>query len=196
MSLSRHSGFTLVELMITIAVAAVLLIVAIPSFQSVINSSRLTSAANEMVAAVQTARADAIRYNKRTEVCLSNNANTAAPTCAANNATDTKGWLVFVDADKSGAYNSSTDTLLRVATVHGAVSILGSNALSGKVKVLFRSDGLARDSTGGVLTGVVQMCIPSGKPENLRYVRMIGGSVVVTRATASGACAAPADNPP
>lgn len=198
MPLSRRSGFSLVELMVVIAIAAILLIVAIPSFKAIINSSRLTSAANELVAAVQTARADAIRYNRRTEVCLSNNANTATPTCAADNATDTKGWLVFIDVDKDGTYTSGTDTPLRVATVHPTVSILGSPNLSGTVKIIFRSDGMARGGSptgstylSGSNGGTVQMCIATNKGENVRYVRLKGGSVDVARATVAGACVTP-----
>ncbi|MEO8137742.1 MAG: GspH/FimT family pseudopilin [Betaproteobacteria bacterium] len=199
MSLPRKSsftlaqpGFTLIELMVVIAIAAILLIVGIPSFQAIINSNRLTSAANEMVAAIQTARADAIRYNKRTEVCLSLNSNTANPTCAPDNTTTAKGWIVFVDLDKSGAYNVG-DRLLRVANVHEAVTVIASPALINGTKVVFRSDGLARTTTGLVLQGTVDMCIASGKNENIRHVSIRGGSVSVIRATAAGACVAPAN---
>jgi len=67
---SRHArGFSLVELMVTIAVLAILLAIGIPSFASLIASNRLTSATNELVAALQTARTEAIRRNVRVTVC-------------------------------------------------------------------------------------------------------------------------------
>ena len=194
MTLHRHSGFTLVELMVTLTVVIILLMVAVPSFQSVINSNRLSSAANELVAGLQAARIQAVRFDKRTVVCLSTNANTSSPTCASDNAINATGWIVFVDADKSSAYNSG-DTLLRVGTVNSAVSILGSSNLKGKTKVIFRSDGLARDSSGAVLTGTVDMCIATKHPsENVRHVSIRSGGVTVSRADAGGVCSAPTNS--
>ena len=54
------SGFTLIELMVTLAVAAILLAIAIPSFNSLLVSSRLTTAANDFVNALAIARSSAI----------------------------------------------------------------------------------------------------------------------------------------
>jgi type IV fimbrial biogenesis protein FimT len=194
MSLPRQSGFTLIELMVVITVALILLGIAVPSFQTVVNSSRLTSAANEMLAALQTARTEAIRYNLRAMVCLSTNSNTATPTCAGSGATNAIGWIAFTDVDKSSAYNSSTDKLLRVATVNPVVQIRGSAAVYQNVKVFFRSDGLARDFNGNVLTGTVDMCIPTNRPsENTRHVKISGGSVAITRANTNKLCGVPAD---
>lgn len=62
-------GFTLVELMITIAVAAILAAIAIPSFQNATLSSRLNTLANNFVASVHLARSEAIKRN--TAVSLS-----------------------------------------------------------------------------------------------------------------------------
>ena len=194
MTLQRHSGFTLIELMVTLTVVIVLLMIAVPSFQAVINSNRLSSAANELVAGLQAARIQAVRFDKRAVVCLSTNANTGSPTCAAANATNATGWIVFVDADKNSTYNTG-DTLLRIGTVNSAVKILGSSNLTGKTKVIFRSDGLARASTGGVLTGTVDMCITTKHPsENVRHVSIRSGSVSVSRAAAGGACNAPTNS--
>lgn len=54
-------GFTLVELMVTLAVAAIALTIAVPSFQSVFQSNRLVSQANELVTAINLARNEAIK---------------------------------------------------------------------------------------------------------------------------------------
>ena len=57
----KSSGFTLVELMITLAIAGILVAVGIPSFNSTISDSRLTSYANEFVTALNLARSEAIK---------------------------------------------------------------------------------------------------------------------------------------
>lgn len=185
MPLSRQSGFTLVELMVAMAVAAILLALSLPSFNSVINSNRLTGAASDLIVSLQAARADAIRYNRRTVLCLSTNANAAIPACAANGATNATGWIVFKDANSNGAYDNGTDTLLRVATTHAAIRLLGSTNVQDSIRVIFRSDGLARNNTG-VLTGTIAVCIlTTMPPQNIRNVSIRGGSIAVVRASGS-----------
>ncbi|MGA7979665.1 MAG: GspH/FimT family pseudopilin [Chromatiaceae bacterium] len=60
---ASDAGFPLVELMVTLAVAAILLTVGVPSFQQLIMSNRLTAAANDMVVAISVARSEAIKHN-------------------------------------------------------------------------------------------------------------------------------------
>ncbi|MFC4727894.1 GspH/FimT family pseudopilin [Coralloluteibacterium thermophilus] len=59
----RTRGFTLIELMVTIAVLAIMVAIAFPSFQGVIRSNRAATATNEMIAAINLARTEALRSN-------------------------------------------------------------------------------------------------------------------------------------
>jgi type IV fimbrial biogenesis protein FimT len=59
----RAFGFSLIELMVALAVAAILISAAVPGFQHLIISSRLTTTANELVAALNMARSEAIKRN-------------------------------------------------------------------------------------------------------------------------------------
>lgn len=79
-----NKGFTLIELMITVAIMSIMLTIGLPSFQSIIASSRLTSSANAMVSALQLARAEALKQHKT--VVIRKKDNDWA-----------KGWEVFVD---------------------------------------------------------------------------------------------------
>ena len=72
-----QQGFTLIELMVAVAVLGVVVGLAVPGFQSVVNSNRLAGAANEAIATMQVARMEAIRRNRRVAVCASANANAA-----------------------------------------------------------------------------------------------------------------------
>jgi len=188
---AASTGFTMIELMVVVIVLAVLLTVAVPSFEAVMNANRLAGASNEMMASLQTARMEAVRRNARVALCLSANANDAAPTCA--NA-DVDGWIVFVDADKDDAF-SAGDTLLRTSTVSPSVQVLSSAKPAGVVS--FRSDGFAYDSANALLNGAVDMCIPTRRPpENVRHVIVAAGSrTSIASANAGAVCNDPADKP-
>lgn len=103
--LPNHLGFTLIELMVAIAIAAILLGIAIPSFTTTITSNRLTTNANEMVTALNLARSEAIKRGKQVTV-RSKNASTSWE----------GGWDVFVDVDASNAFNDDGDATLCEAT--------------------------------------------------------------------------------
>jgi type IV fimbrial biogenesis protein FimT len=64
MSRQRHKGFTLMELMITVAVFGVLAALALPSFQSILEGRRLVGAADDLYSNIQYARSEAIKRNE------------------------------------------------------------------------------------------------------------------------------------
>lgn len=95
-------GFTLVELIATIAIVGILFGVAIPSFITTITNNRLTSNANQLVTALNVARSEAIKRGVQITV-----GKTAANTLWEG------GWNVFIDVNGNNLYNAGTDTLLR-----------------------------------------------------------------------------------
>ena len=190
----RAEGFTLIELMIGVVVAAILLAVAVPSFESTINGNRLASASNELLTSLQTARMEAIRYNHRTAVCLSRNAQLAAPTCAPANATDATGWITFVDVNSNGTYQAASDTLLRQSTVPPKVRVLPSANVPSRVRVTYNADGFARNNAGSaMLSARIDVCLPTNRPiENVRRIEFGHGSrLAIERVDTNGACNSP-----
>ena len=93
---NRSRGFTVVELMIALSIAALILAIGAPSFNEFRRNNRLAGTANDFLGAVQTARTEAIKRQLQVSVCPSDNPDDANPTCSAG---DFTGWIAFVDPD-------------------------------------------------------------------------------------------------
>ena len=91
--LSNDGGFTLLELMVVVSLAAILLGIAIPSFNATIRSNRLTTNANELVTALNIARSEAVKRGQMVVVRKPVGVGTKWE----------NGWQVFVDVDRSTA---------------------------------------------------------------------------------------------
>ena len=170
-SIKKMGGFSLLELIITIAVAAILVTLAVPSFTSVLNNNRLTSGSNTFVAALHHARSEAVRRNARVTMCPSSDGTTCATT------DDWQDWITIV---------TTGGEVLRTYNVKAPVQMQSTIQ-----RVDFRPDGLARDAgTGNLLAGNFTACIPTTHPaENQRVVGVASGSrVTTTSANGAGAC--------
>ena len=124
-------GFTLVELMVVIAVLAIALGVGIPAFNGIIQRNRLAASANEVVAAMQTARMEAIRRNRRAVLCPSTN----GASCGGDN------WgrlVVFIDEDLSGDVNGNEEVVRAADIVRPGAGVTASSAND---RIWFGSDG-------------------------------------------------------
>lgn len=111
-------GFTLPELLIAIVIAALLLAIATPSFSEFRLNARITSAANDLLAAVQQARTEAAKRQLPVSLCALQNPAGAEPVCSGG-ALDTlaaQGWLVFVDANRDCARVAGADPVILVAS--------------------------------------------------------------------------------
>jgi type IV fimbrial biogenesis protein FimT len=94
-------GFTFVELMIALAVAAILLTAGVPSFRAVILNNRMAVQVNDMLTALSVARSEAVKRGAVVTVCKSANSMSSDPSCTETG-NWAQGWIVFVDADDDG----------------------------------------------------------------------------------------------
>lgn len=98
---NRSRGYTLTELMLTIAVAAVILGIGVPSFREFTRNSRMVSVANDFLGGIQTARTEAIKLQLPkggVAICSSQDPSAEAPSCDED-ADNFNGWIMFVDAN-------------------------------------------------------------------------------------------------
>lgn len=96
--MKQLTGFTIIELMVTVSLVAVLLTVGVPAFQGLAERNQLTSHINSFISSLALARSEAVKRRQRVVVCVSND----SATCANNGAYES-GWIVYVDADDDGA---------------------------------------------------------------------------------------------
>ncbi|MEO6920053.1 MAG: GspH/FimT family pseudopilin [Collimonas sp.] len=90
-------GFTLIELMVTIVVVAILAAVGIPTMGNFISQNRLSGNVNEFIGATMLARSEAIQRGGAVTMCRSANAETqASPVCDTTTTDWTSGWLIYV----------------------------------------------------------------------------------------------------
>jgi len=172
-------GFTLVELMITVAVIAIVAAIAMPNLTELMRRNRLTSAANEMVALLQTARTAAISNRASGSVCPS----TDGTSCAASLGSR---WIVLMT--KNG-----TSTVLRDTTLPPSIAVTASaNVSGGSNKLTFTPDGFS--AAGAKVSGTLGLCVGNLPGDNGIDVNASAGRVSTTRRAATAACTGPEDN--
>lgn len=136
---TRTSGFTLVELMVTIAIVAILLALGLPSFQGSLRSNKVATSTNELMASLSLARTEAIRSRFGAGVCAAN-----ADGDACTDTTDwSNGWLVWSDANSTLGYQAGTDTLVRYVQPTGGISLTVPAASAGTLtnQIIFNARG-------------------------------------------------------
>ena len=98
----RARGFTIIELLVTMVVAGILAMVAVPSFNNAILGNKLAAFSNSYVASLQLARSEAIKRNQLVKLCRSANG-----TSCADSGNWQQGWIIFNDADNDGTINGT-----------------------------------------------------------------------------------------
>ena len=174
----RHAdGFTVVELMIALIVAVVLIVIAVPSFRTITLSNKLTTAANDLVGAINIARVEAIKLNAGTQFCSN---------LASNNMTDPLGNACANQTGAVYALVGGTPTPIRAETI----GISPPLQLSGDMTALrFSTAGLGQraGTTTPYSDTVVDICTSAMNSNNHRRIDMAAGSIITTTTT-TGAC--------
>jgi len=160
-----EKGFTLVELVVTIAVAAIALAIAVPSFSGLIESSKERAARDLLVSSINAAKEQAQSQRVNVYICASDDGST----CSNNWASD---WLVYEDNDSSSTLNA--DDII--------ISSLSSKIL----KIQSDTEQVSFSPTGHTTTNTFQIC--SNTDNSIVYQIELSRMGRVSYTTVSGDC--------
>jgi type IV fimbrial biogenesis protein FimT len=183
---ARVTGFTIVELLITVMIATILMTMAVPQFTRMVASNRLITQSNDLIAAMNFARSTAIKRNGSVFLCRASSAT--ATDCVTSQA-QWQHWIV-----RTGAGNVLRRGMINT---HGGKLRVSSELTNDTVE--FGADGLGR-TNGALFTtasdsstcssttkNCFKVCTSAMSSNNQREVVLGAGSRVTTQ-TATGTC--------
>ena len=178
---SRHrvdaAGFTLIELMITIAIIGIVALFGIPAFSDFILNNRIRGQTSDFVVQLTHARSEAMRTATRITLCPGTSSG-----CAGTNWEN--GWVVFVDANANAAVDSG-ETVIGVGPALDGSNTLRSTAFS--TYISFRHDGGSTSIDGSGLAGAFALCDSRGYGANARAIAVtVSGRMKALAADATG----------
>lgn len=150
----KHAGrgFTLIELMITLVIVAILGTTAVTSFASLLSSSALTTSLNTFTAHIQLARSESIKRRHRVVACPSTN----QLHCTGGQAWH-EGYILFTDAN---ANRTRDDEELILKVVHLESSAVKIYSTPGRKKLTFQPTGMSPGSNSTITFCPINPGIP------------------------------------
>lgn len=162
---SMSQGFTLIELMVTIALVAVLMMVAAPSLTTFQRNAELTSFSNTLLASINAARGEAMKRGQYAMVVPADGTNWRS------------GWVVFVDIDRSSDFDAADDvSILSREALPSFLEIPTSTGTASETPpyLMFDASGYSKNKSGGfgAVTFEIRRNDVSGT-EQLRQTRRV-----------------------
>jgi type IV fimbrial biogenesis protein FimT len=161
-----HRGFTLAELMVTVAIAAILAALAVPAMQNFLAAQAVEALAQELSTALRLARSEALKRGVEVSICAASATDASACAGAAN---WKNGWVVFYDYDASGGINGD-DAAIRVQS-GGGKSV--KDVVSAASSLTYRRNGILLTAAGASVRLELQPNIASSNSAYAPAVRTV-----------------------
>ncbi len=175
---THASGFTLIELMIVLAIAAALLVMVVPSFRNQIQNSRMSAATSDLLGSFMSAKAESSARGEFVTVCKR---NVGATACVTTGDWE-QGWLTFIDVDGDGVVDGGEE----IIQVHRALAE-GITARGIDDGITYRPNGM----TNLTATQTLVFCDDRGFGDFARglVVSILGkGSILKAADSGAGDC--------
>jgi type IV fimbrial biogenesis protein FimT len=156
-------GITITELVVGLALVAVILSLSVPALAGLVQASELSAATGELLADLQLARAEALKRNRRVALCKSAD----AVRCTEQGGWE-QGWIVFDDENRDGERGDDEEVLARRAALPPAMRMLGNQPVAGYIS--YTALGASKLTGGGFQAGTLTICRRSGQPTAARQV--------------------------
>ena len=151
--MKKYSGFTLIELMITVSIAGIAMAFAMPALESYIQNDRLTTQINTFVGHLSLARSEAVTRKQQVIVCISS----TSTNCTGTNWNE--GWIVFADTDGDSAFTAGEPIIRAQQALEGNNTLTSSASITGG-SIIYDYRGFAATNSGS--TGTFSLCDSRG----------------------------------
>lgn len=160
----KIKGLTLTELMTAMAIAAIVVSMAIPTFSTTIARNRIVTHTNEFLGYLHYTRNEAITRGRRVRMCRSSN----AINCDPEDGGWELGFIVFVDTNNNNVKDADEMLLRERTKFDSKVTITGNSMIDDYIA--YSSDGRTRTNTGAFQSGTLNVC---DKDTNLKSAIVI-----------------------
>jgi type IV fimbrial biogenesis protein FimT len=162
-NVAAQRGFTLTEILVVLAILALLVVTAVPSLKSAGDRMELTTASNDLLANLRLARSESIKRGGRVAMCKSPDGET----CAKGGGWE-QGWIVFDDMNNDGLRNPSEAVVHRMAALPDGWRLAGNANVSRYIS--YDASGATRLVSGGFQVGTLTVCRVSAVPTEARQI--------------------------
>jgi type IV fimbrial biogenesis protein FimT len=178
--LRTQRGFTLVELLVTLTLLAILLGIGVPSMRDFLLRRAVVSHVDAFGSALRMARSEAVKRGAPVTICMSPDPTAETPACATDAANGwSTGWLVFLDRGTVGTYDTGdNDILIKIGQ-----PLTSSGGASGDRNfITFQANGISLAGNTGIQFN------PTGGDTNMGKLVCITKTGRLNLATSGGSC--------
>ena len=150
--LMYQAGYTLVELLVVLALGTILLSIAVPPMTAMLNAQRSNAAGSSFLASLNLARAEAIKRNARVVMCKS----AGGASCELTGGWD-QGRITFHDVNNNAALDADEQLIERFGAMPEGLSLTGNTQVANYVS--YSASGSAKMISGAFQAGTFTFCL-------------------------------------